>query len=263
MNNNTEIKVEKLKDKIEKRISNENILDKSQVLNGLELQKILTHALSKYNAILINKVNNNIKILNRGIKFRRLFKSRIPNISSITPTINEDGSKELIISFSYNNICKGIAAIKEDMSVDFEFLKGRFSKRDTVDFLKTNYINFVTYFNAMTSFQLEYPGFSYSWGKEGPCKNKIQNFNDGFVYAKFNLDDLDNTFIGLSDEDDLITACINSPKYGELYDYLDYYKYRFLSTLVINEEELNPLYKKIVNDSKLEKNNTIRVLKID
>ena len=57
-------------------------------------------------------------------------------------------------------------------------------------------------------------------------------------------------------------ASIKGPKYGELYDYLDFYKYRFLKTFEVKKENLNPFFRRIVEKSKTEEKTSRRVLKV-
>lgn len=255
----TDEKLERLRRKIENRINSS--YKKDDRFSAKELINILSEQISKYNLILVDKVEKDKNSLNRKIAKTRIINKKVPYIESITSIIHEDGTQELIVNFSCNNEFKGFARITKDLSVKFDFMKSEYSKSDILKVLRENIVNFIIYFNAMDSFCLEYPGFSYVWN--GDSKDTYtQSINDGFISAKINLSDLSSTRATLYRTEDFELARMKSKKYGELYDYIDFYNDRMLVSLKVNEENLNPLYKEMVNHYRSENKNCSRRLRV-
>lgn len=253
-------KIERLRNKIEERISAKHS-DKSNGLNAKELRDILSEQISKYNIILLDKVDQDTKLLNRKIAQIRITNKRVPYIDSITPTIYEDGTQELVIAFSYDGACKGIASVSKDLIVNFEFMKKGYSIPDILKLFKKNVVNFIIYFNAMDSFYHEYPGFSYVWSRSE--KNLYnEDVNDGFICARFDLNNLSSTSAELTRLEDLQIARVRSVEYGELYDFIEYYNDNILSSLKVDEQSLNPLYRLMINQYRRENKGNSRRLRV-
>lgn len=252
MNRETLEEAEVLRNKIEERITGFNLDGKEPKLSAFELGKYVEHAMSKYNAVLIDKVIKDTKKMNKAISRARILGKKVPYVSSITPTIYEDGSEELIITFMFEGRCKGIASVSKDMAISFEFMKPEYSIIDTVDILNKCYTNFVTYFNALDSFYLEYPNVSYDWGNEHRGLNNTQELDDGFIKVVINSNKSDNTRALLTNPHDYELARIRVPYYGELYDFVDFYNESIQKSFEVNEDKLNPLFKKIVEKSREE-----------
>ncbi len=253
-------KIERLRNKIEERI-NAKHSNKNNELNAKELRDILSEQISKYNIILLDKVEQDTKLLNRKIAQTRITNKRVPYIDSITPTIYEDGTQELVIAFSHDGACKGFASVSKDLSVKFEFMQKGYSIPDILKLFKKNIVNFITYFNSMDSFYHEYPGFSYVWSRS---ENNLYNeeVNDGFINARFDLNNLSSTSAELSRLEDLQIARIRSIEYGELYDFIEYYNDSILSSLKVDEQSLNPLYRLMINQYRRENKGNSRRLRV-
>ncbi len=252
-------KIERLRYRIEERISAQS--DKNDMLNAKELRSILSEQISKYNIILLDKVAQDTKMLNRKVAQTRITNKRVPYIDSITPTIYEDGTEELVIAFSFDNVCKGFASVDKNLNVRFEFMQKSYSIPDILKLLEKNAVNFITYFNAMDSFCHEYPGFSYVWSRsEDNFYN--EEISDGFISARFDLNDVENARASLSRVEDLQLARIRSVKYGELYDYIDFFNDKILSSLKVDEESLNPLYRQMIKKYRRENKGNSRRLRV-
>ena len=252
MNSETLEEAEILRKRIEERISGLNLEGKEPKLNAFELGKYVENAMSKYNAILVDKVAKDTKKMNKAISKARLLGKKVPYVSAITPTIYEDGSEELVITFMFEGRCKGIASVSKDMAISFEFMKPEYSIIDTVDILNKCYTNFVTYFNALDSFYLEYPNISYDWGNEHQGLNNTQELDDGFIKIVINSNKKESTKALLTNPHDYELARNRVPYYGELYDFVDFYNANIQKSFEVNEEKLNPLFKRIVEKSKTE-----------
>lgn len=248
--------------KINDRIDGANVRGEQGFTSALDLDYITKEAFAGYNAILNEKVSRDIKKLNKKISKARLFNKKVPYVSSLTPTIFEDGKEELSITFSYDNKCKGIAVIKRDLSIEFEFLRPKFSIEDTLEVLRKNYINFVAYFNALDSFSLEYPGISFEFGESSKDENNIQELHDGFISVKYDLSRPYRTRATLQNIEDLHTSRERNPKYGELYEYVEFYNTSILRSFKVNEEDLNPLFRQMLEKSKKVQKGQERVLRV-
>jgi hypothetical protein len=199
--------------------------------------------------------------MNKSIATNRIFNKKIPFIYSITPTIYEDGKKEIVVVFANSKNCKGIAVVSENKEVTFEFMRDGFSINETIKFLKDNFDYFNSYFTALNSFAVEYPGFGYEWNSDAQNLYSKELLNDGFVAVRFDLNDPQNTRAFLSRIEDIDIARTRTRKYGEMYDFVEFYNDAFLRSFKVNEDELNPLYKKIVENSKVNSKGQERVLK--
>ena len=248
--------------KINERIDGSNV-EGEVTLNGLELSDMTRRSFAPYNAILNHKVYRDVKKLNRIISRVRLFNKKVPYISSLTPTIQANGEEGLVLTFSYEGRCKGIAVIRKDMSIDFEFMRPEYSVNDTIAVLRKNHLNFLTYFNALDSFALEYPGISFEFGASIDNPNTTLYLNDGFIGAKYDLNRPESNRAVLHNLDDMELSRVRSPKYnGELYDYVDFYNSDILKSFSINEEELSPIFKMIVEKQRKESQEGKRVQRV-
>jgi len=255
-------KIEKLRLKVENRIRGYNLEGKNCTLNGKELNDMLVNAFSKYNVVLINKVENDTKSLNKSIAQARFFNKKVPYIASMTPTVYEDGKQEIVITFEVDQRFKGIAFVNSDLNINFEFLKGDLSIPDTIKYLKKNNHNFETYFRVLGEFACEYQGINYEFGMQDKNVNDIYTIDDGFISVTFDLRRPEQTKATLSRINDLELARIKSPKYGEVYDFVEFYNQSILRSVNVNENDLNPLYKMIVEKSRCEQEGKGRVLEL-
>jgi len=255
-------KIEKLRLKVEKRIRGNNLENQNCTLNGKELNDMIVSAFSKYNVVLIDKVKNDTKSINKSIAQGRFFNKKVPYIASMTPTVYEDGRQEIIITFEVDHKFKGMAFVDSDLNITFEFLRGELSIQDTLKYLKKNNSNFETYFRVLGEFACEYQGFAYEFGNSDKNANDIYKIDDGFISVTFDLRKPEQTRATLSKMEDLELARIKSPKYGEVYDFVEFYNQSILKSISVNEDELNPLYKKIVEKSRSEQEDKGRVLKL-
>ena len=214
--------------------------DKS--LTAAELEYIVRGMFHDYNVVLNKKVEEDRTALNKKIRRTILTRKYIPYISSIIPTIKENGEQTIVVCFEYDHRCMGIANINKDMSIDFEFLKNGCSRENTVDMLNQNYTNFLIYFAMLDRFASEYPGVACEFGPDG-ASNNIQTLSDGFIDVKLNVGRDEIGSVMLKNSSDSGLAAIKTGKYGRIEDSVIAYRWDMMCTFKVNEEELNPLYK--------------------
>ncbi len=220
---------------------------KEDELDAGTVDYIMSGMLYNYNLILNRKVAVDTQALNKKIKRTMLSNKNIPYISGITPIIDAKGNQSIVVTFEYDGRCMGIARINKDMTITFDFLRNGCSMPNTIDMLNKNYENFVIYFNALESFALDYPGIACEFGPQASRDtNNIQRLDDGFLGITLDINNPDGARIGFVNLSDTSVASEKSAKYGRIEETLEAFRPDILKRFVVNEEELNPLYKAVL-----------------
>ena len=259
---------EDLYNRLTERFNSDMIDYDGDSMSAYSLIKILKSTIGKYNNVFIVQSEGLRKVLNKSInrKNRSLFdRKNIPAIHSINSIIEEDGNRYMDIDFYDSKDSRqrymGSAVIDEDRNITIDYLRDNYSVEDTEAFLRENIESFNYYFELMKLFSLEYPNMKYSFipsqvvnrtfsGRKEDNPENILEVDDGFLHAYIDINDLDASLITFSDIKDLDLSRTRSAKYGELYDYLDYYKEHYMNRLKVELKDLNPQFKQFVNGKK-------------
>lgn len=253
---------ENLRVKIEDRLSRDNFVDNGEEISLNTLQESLQGALGEYNKVFVDDTRELAKNINKQTFLNRVFKGDVPMVHSINPVILEDGNYYLEVLLSdRDGKYKGEAIIDKNFRVKFNFLKSEYSKEKTVQMLKNYSVKYINYFEKLINFSFEYPNTKCSWGNQYDMAH--QRVDDGFLVCHFYLDNLSSTSFSFSSMDDNNIARTRSKKYGELFDYIDFYRGKLLKNTSVNINDLNDLYQQIVRKQlNLEKEPTLKMNKL-
>lgn len=261
MENNIEEEVLKLKGKINKVFTSEDVHRNGDELSVYDVYKACKNQFSGYNKIFVTDEKKLVDKLNRKIKFLNFFESGLPLIGDFCPGIDSNGDKHIDVLFKdYSYRYKGKAVIDDNFDVDYILLRDEFNENRILKILK-NYEckeEFNDYFKALDIFQEEFPNCAFEWNNND--KNSKAVFSDGFMESYLYLDNLYEPYIGFVDIKDTLLARYHSQKYSELYDFVDYYKLEILRKMRANINDLNDVYKAIVQKELNEKENKVKKL---
>ena len=252
-------KMDDLRRRIEARLQCKNFEDNGEEISLQTLQEVLNTAMKDYNKLFVDCSKELAKTMNNKTFVNRLFKGEVPIIASINPTIEEDNSYYLEVLFTNREgKYEGDAIIDKNFNIDILFLKDYYSEEKTIALLKKFSVSYIYYFEQMLNFTLNYPNSKCSWGNDSQVMN--EKIDDGFLTAHFYLDRLDSTALSFSNIEDTTLGITKTRKYGELYDYIEFYKGKIMRSTSVNINDLSDLYQKIVRKQlKLENNATLKM----
>lgn len=239
-----------LYDKIRKRIYGEDIPEGEEFLNAEDLALTMHSAIAKHNVVLKDKVEEDTKKLNKIVRRSRILGKRVPFVFAMTPIVREDTTQEIEILLMEEGHVQGKAIIKPDLTITFDFLRPYYKMDDVLDLLRKNHVNFITYFNALNNFMLEYPGIEYEFGKSGNSKNSVQELGDGFIDVKINLNGDCCAWAALHKLEDLELSRSNITADGAVYDYMMHYNDQVLASFKVDESKLNPFFKRVLENKR-------------
>ena len=234
--------------KILRKLDEEVVPYDGDTMSLYDFNEALSSGIDKYNDIFINKMGDLKKQLNRKIYLSKITKKNIPLIDNIYPYVDVDGNYGININFAEvfsGNRRKfiGQANISDRGVVNIDYLLKGFSKEDTLEFVKKHLVNFVDYLGVLAEFSNEYPGFPYEWND---MRDEYkQEIDDGFVTGYIDITKPEHVSVSLSNRNDLEVSRYRTRKYGELYDYIDFYKNGFMKRIKVNINDFNPLYQTI------------------
>ena len=253
---------EDLYNRLEDRYKANAVLDGEDAVSLASLVNSLESGIGSYNNTLIYSNSDIVKKLNKKIRLTSLnpfIKKNIPYINHVSSVVNENGEYFIDVCFceadERGSKYIGDAVITSDGKINIDFLRKNFSIDDTKSFLNENNPMFTYSLKLLDEFTREYPNTSYEWiaddkdkkysrltDKENPKKFEVK---DELLHGYVDLDKLHSTIVTFSSLKDLDLSRTKSRKYGELYDYLDFYKEHYMRRISVDINELNDLYKKI------------------
>lgn len=253
---------EDLYNRLEDRYKSNMVLDDEKTISLASLVNSLESGIGSYNNTLIYSNSDIVKKLNKKIRLTSLnpfIKKNIPYINHVSSVVNENGEYFIDVCFcevdERGSKYIGDAVITSDGKINIDFLRKNFSIDDTKSFLNENNPMFTYSLKLLDEFTREYPNTSYEWianaedkkysrltDKENPKKFEVK---DELLHGYVDLDRLHSTLVTFSSLKDLDLSRTKSRKYGELYDYLDFYKEHYMRRISVDINELNDLYKKI------------------
>ena len=121
-------------------------------------------------------------------------------------------------------------------------------------------ITYVGYFSKLAEFTRKYPNTGCEWNDQYPdMKDK---FEDEFLTAHFDLERIGSEALTFTKNEDQLLSNLKTKRYGELYDYVEFYRDSILCRTAVNIDELNPLYRTIVDkEREIDKGPVLRRVK--
>ena len=248
-----------LKEKIDNRLDTPNIVSSGDNMSLYDLKKTVSRGFGKYNIVLVNEVNKMMKHMNSRIRKANLFKNDLPYIASINPKVENGYPAVTMIFADKEGRYRGVGSVCENDHIFVELFKNEFNIEKTEEFIRSNKLFWTHCLNALCAFIQEYPDTDYEWNDGLTDYNgKDQVIGDGFVNSHMNLEKIDEARCCFATLEDMETSRDKTRKYGELIDYIEFYNDAFMKKTQINVNDLNPLYRKVVdktleNDRKLGK----------
>lgn len=234
-----------LKNKIENRLSSELITDNNDEISLYTLYKSINNAMEEYNKVFVDDTKELRKRINTQTLLNRYFKGEVPTVSDFCPIVEKDGLFHIdVILADLNGKYRGYATIDYTGKIEVNFLRHDYSKEKTIDMLRKHSIKYIEYLNKLYEFRNKYPNIRCEWNSEYPEMNL--KLDDGFLCAHFYLERPDHYAFTFSKLEDAEVASKNVKDYGELYDYIEFYKKDLLKRTCVNINDLNDLYKTIV-----------------
>lgn len=254
-------KFDVLRGKIEERILGRNTVYNDEVIDLHTLYELISKGMNKYNDVLVKDADKFARKLNKETFLNRVFKMEVPLIRQFIPCIDENGNRKIDVLMTNEDWrYRGYATIDDRCNVTIDFLRHDYSLDKTKFVLSKYPAKYIEFFNTLSEFEKDFPNTRCEWNSSYEEMN--QTFDDGFLKAYFYLERPDRVALGFSTLEDSELSRVKSKKYGELYDYIDFYKFRILKDININIDDLNDLYKKIVlKELEMEKGPSLRRVK--
>lgn len=255
-------------------------------LNALQLKTMTIMAFSKYNKLLVRDVKKVQTKFNRHVAFLRLFGIKIPYFAHIIPSIGEEGTEIIKLFFEYDKRIKGIASLDTKGKLTFDFKNFDYDWDYMEDFLKSRIGYLGDFFDSLDQFKEEFPGFEFEFGTVECGCNATQVVDDGFLRAEFDLNNVGATRPSISksfindgkssdgekslERDDIlfgllkekialnVLPCTNEYSQNQymrdfdLEQYLQLFDDKLLASMEVDEERLNPVFKRIVEKAREE-----------
>lgn len=236
---------DKLYIKIINRLNSDDVVSQGDIVSLKDIQDACNEKLGVYNKYLIYDVPYIIKLINKNaFSFSRLRKI-YPNLTNIKSYVTDTGNVYVRCIFKKEYEVKYILFSKDKDSI--EICNSNFEKGEDIEFLKRNSCVLMSILSVLELFVKDYPNVEYIWNKD--YRNMLdQDISDNEFISEIHLNHPENTCVTFLNKDEYCIAGTKSYKYGELYDYLEFYKDAFLRKTAVNINDLDPFIKEIVKD---------------
>ena len=234
--------------KIRDKLDSNDVVNDGDEISAYTLANALCAGMNYYNYYLIGEIEKIANHKNKCISLSSMFRINYPvsYIYKICPGVKENGEKYINIYFTNSlfNRKIGKAVIDSNFEIKMEYLSEEYNKDKTLKLFSDNLGLFEEFMSVLATFKEQYPGVAYEWNNN--FKGKKEVLDDGFNTINFDLDHPNYPVVSLSNFKDISIAKNYSKKYGELYDYIDFYKVPIMKKTKVNINDLNSLYQIIV-----------------
>lgn len=241
-------KMLELNRKIQQVLNRKEVKTDNEIITFYELANSCKEAMFPYNYFFYTDTAEIAKDINFRIQFKNMLGKNIPYIGEVIPTIDEEGKCYVNVGLVNNsNKRAGNLLIQKErypeiIGVDDKLLNNLsfFELVDSCD------ESFKDETKVLEKFKEDYPDISYKWDKKHPDPKSKFSVSDGFIEGRIDLNNVEHSKVGLSNLADINLATMHTKKYGELYDYIDFYNEYIQLRLGVNINDLNPLMKQLV-----------------
>ena len=239
---------DELYQKIKDRLDSPDVSSNGDEISAYMLSAAVKNGMGRYYQSLICDMSKFLKSTNQKIKRFNFLKrkNQLPYLNRICPGVRDTGDRYIDFYFTngYIDGSIGKATIDENFNITTNFFRDQYNQKNVEEFLKTDMDIYQSFFSVLDDFREQYPGVSYQWNNEH--EHRKERIDDGFNTVYFNLDDAFHPIVSLTTSHDTELARFYSRKYGELYDYFEFYPNEFMRKIKVNINDLNPLYQTIV-----------------
>lgn len=214
---------------------------------------------SSINEVFNRYINDFTKSINRKSRLNNLTNKKGLLINSVDPMINDSNNPVVVVTFeNKEGKFAGVMTIFEDeMSNNVKYKLDYFNQDLLLNpknkkFVADCFVSFKELLPVLKSFKINNKNVIYKWNEEN--KDTKAKFKDGIFCASIDLEALDRAYVNLDNLDDIVLATQNYKNQGVLYDYVEFYNKDLMKRFKINVDELNPLFKAIVENHKEESN---------
>ena len=247
-------KIENLYGRINERLNAEEIESNDSFINIYDLNQMCIKQMNGLNKYFDESIKSKTKKLNFKYKFSNLFKeSNNIYIYQVIPMIDEYNQPviDIILANDKNRYCGELYVIGNEYRLE-NFDETRFKNKQNRDLILASYESFMELIPILNYFKSEYPNTSFKWDNQNPCETAVLDVEDDFLSCRINLNSPERTFLTLKSVDDILLATTHSKNHGKLFDYVEFYNEAFQRRLGVNVEDLNPMFKQIVEKSRKE-----------
>ncbi len=229
-----------LKKRIDDKYNCAEVNSNDEIVSLFDLVNSLKNSLDKYNKVFVEELSSYKELLNKQIISENMNGKNIPLIDNIYPSSLAYVPNHIDFYFKNKNDeqYSGCVCFYSNLSYS-SCLSNDYSSEDTIDFFTHNKDALNRYFDLLDEFNQEYPNINYEWNAYSDDKNLI--LDDGLLKIDLYLEKLNDVNFSFS---------FDNSKYNDL---INYDKKYLMKRISINRNDINDLYKKLLNN----KNDTV------
>ena len=231
-----------IKEEIINLIEQKELLSTGDTISFYDLSEACRIEFSCYSKYFNKTIKKNVKRLNNKAKFNNLFGNKLPYIAKVVPEVS-NGQGIVTVEFFSDYAACGKMEIHSETEPAYliDFNSNNFSLDSIRQFLFECQYSFTDFIKVLEYFNNSYET-DYKWDPKKKDEKAILKVTDGFFEGKIDLDNPDNSVIGLKNVDDIVKADTNG-----IYDYVDFYNYGMQKRIGVDINSLPPLFNKIID----------------
>ena len=237
--------------KVDSRISADLVNASGDVISLYDLDQAINNVYGKYTNVFDTELSKQIHKMNNKNYFSSILGHKVPQIGRIVPEVTEDGTVYLTVYFvDYYNRVIGSMIINNVRFYMFDVCDldlNEYNRKDLQNFLISNQAIFSRCLLYAENFAKEYEGIPFKWNDKSKSDYAIQSFDDGFLSIDYDISKAKKRQLIFSKIEDHEISRTWTPKYGEIYELFEFYNDSIKKRTPININDLNPLYRKIVD----------------
>ena len=243
--------IENVRTKILKRLDSSEVKYDGDSLSLYDLLEACKNEFEPYTNYFRFNINKYGIKLNRKSRLENAVGKKSLSIFCIIPEVVEGKARVDIHLQNAFGDKVGILRIDNEevpsfIGVDDSLLPSILNKNNTEYFDNLQKI-FSPFLKVLSVFIENYDGIDYSWNNVSTNESAVLDAEDDLLHGRINLNDLNRSYVCLKNRNDMITSTLRSKKYGVVYDYVEFYSKEFMKRLPVRIDDLNAIYKKILN----------------
>ena len=242
-----EMELKNIRNRILERLDSPKIEYDGDVVSFYDLYNACIKEFEPYTSCFKDLINEYGTKLNKKSKLESFFGKKTLFVSYVVPEVVDNNVRVDIYLHNSNNENCGVVRIENEktpilIGVDNSLLQSK----NNIVFINDLQTMFSPFLRLLSVFRDTFNGINYSWNLQKPNKYSLLDVDDGFMHGRVDLNNLNASYVTLSNLNDIILSTTKEKKFGASYDYIEFYKEAFMKRLPVRLDELNPLFKTIM-----------------
>lgn len=240
--------IEEVRKKILKRLDSSIVESDEETTSFYNILEACKSEFEPYTIYFRDNINKYGNKLNRKSKLENAIGMKSLSILYVVPeVINGKSRVDIYLQNSFEDKV-GIVRIENDETLNLiDFDESLLSSKNNAKYINGLQRIFSPFLKVLNTFSENYDGIDYSWNVVNTNGEAIMDAEDDFLKGRINLNELSRSYVTLKDLSNMIVSSMKSKNYGIVYDYIEFYQDALMKRLPVRIDELNPLFRKILN----------------